>query len=72
MADLNGGPGPDTGPGPTPPEETAPDWGRLIDAAGIVAGILLVLIAADIWTDGRVISRRLHRGGGDTGDDTAE
>jgi hypothetical protein len=33
--------------------------GRLLDAAGIAAGVLIVLICADIWTDGKLISRRL-------------
>jgi hypothetical protein len=56
--------------GPSPEAETdAPvettGWGRALDAAGIAAGVLLVLIAVDIWTDGRLISRRLHRGGGE-------
>lgn len=37
------------------------DWGRILDAAGIIAGIALIVIVIDIWTDGRVISRRLHR-----------
>lgn len=55
-----------------PPGQDAPDaagggldWGRVLDAAGIVAGLLLAVIVADIWTDGRLISRRLHRGGGE-------
>lgn len=51
-------------------EPGGPDWGRLLDAAGIAAGVLLLVIVADIWTDGRLISRRLQRGpqDGDQGD----
>lgn len=55
------------GPSPAAADETtaeAPAWGRLLDTAGIIAGILLLVIVADIWTDGRLISRRL-RGGDD-------
>jgi hypothetical protein len=37
------------------------DWGRLLDIAGIAAGILLLVIVADIASDGKLISRRLHR-----------
>lgn len=37
------------------------DWGKIIDAAGLVAAGILVVIVADILTDGRVISRRLFR-----------
>jgi hypothetical protein len=33
-----------------------------VDAAGIIAGALLVIIAIDVWTDGRLVSRRLRRG----------
>jgi len=63
------------GPGAAPPATDgdgagAPDWGRLLDAAGIVAGVILLVILADIWTDGRLVSRHLRpRGEGDTGDD---
>lgn len=42
-------------------------WGRVLDVAGIIAGVLLVVIIADIWTDGRLISRRLMRARGDAG-----
>jgi hypothetical protein len=54
---LSAGPG----PGDTPPPDEARDWGRLLDAAGIIAGCLLVAIVADILSDGRLISRRLAR-----------
>lgn len=35
--------------------------GRMLDAAGIAAGVVLVVILLDIWTDGKVISRWLTR-----------
>lgn len=41
------------------------DWGRALDAAGVIAGVLLLVIVADIWSDGRLVSRRLLRGGGE-------
>lgn len=45
-----------------PPDTPAGvNWGRLLDAAGIIAGLLLLVIVADIWTDGRLVSRRLLR-----------
>ena len=59
MADLT-----ESGPGPvadTEPQGEARDWGRALDIAGIIAGIFLAAIIADIWTDGRLISRRLTR-----------
>lgn len=31
-----------------------------MDTAGLIAGVILVVIVADILTDGRVISRRLR------------
>ena len=34
------------------------DW---LDTCGILAGVLLVVIVADIFTDGRLISRRLRK-----------
>lgn len=34
-------------------------WGRIMDGAGIVAGLALGAILIDIFTDGRFISRRL-------------
>jgi len=37
------------------------DWGRVIDGAGICAAVILVVIVADIFSDGRLISRRLMR-----------
>ena len=37
------------------------DWGRLLDTAGIIAAILLAVIVIDIATDGKLISRRLHK-----------
>lgn len=42
--------------------DTGVNWGRVLDAAGILAGVFLILIVADIWSDGRLISRRLLRG----------
>lgn len=41
-----------------PTEETAPGW-NWVDTCGIIAGIVLVVILADVFTDGRLISRRL-------------
>lgn len=41
------------------------DWGQVLDAAGIAAGVVLVLIVVDILTDGKLVSRRLHRKRGD-------
>ena len=32
------------------------DW---LDTAGLIAGVVLIVILADIFTDGRVISRHL-------------
>lgn len=73
MADSAEGPGPGAD---TPGSDTAeaPDWGRLLDAAGIIAGVVLVAIVADVMTDGRLISRRLRRGPqeGDPGDPAAD
>ena len=70
MADLTAGPAPAAGTGDPPGE--ARDWGRALDAAGIIAGIFLALIVADIWTDGKLISRRLLGRGKDTpGDNPA-
>ena len=73
MADTES-PGPGPGADDSSTSGESPDWGRLLDAAGILAGVLLIVIVADIWTDGRLISRRLHRPGheGDTGDNAAE
>jgi hypothetical protein len=36
-------------------------WSRALDVAGVLAGVLLVAMAADMITDGRLISRRLLR-----------
>jgi hypothetical protein len=58
MADLDEGPGP--GADTEPPGE-ARDWGRALDIAGIVAGVFLIVIIADIATDGKLISRHLIR-----------
>jgi hypothetical protein len=51
-------------PDPTPAPETEEteagpkfDW---VDAVGIFAGIVLIVIVADVFTDGRLISRRLR------------
>lgn len=73
MADLTDGPGPGADTDPAP-EGEARDWGRALDAAGIIAGILLALIIADIWTDGKLISRHLirPRPDGEPGDPAAQ
>lgn len=39
------------------------NWGRVLDGAGAVAGVVLAIIVVDVWTDGRLISRRLTRRG---------
>lgn len=39
------------------PEAKGWDW---IDTAGLIAGGILLLILADVFTDGRLISRRLR------------
>lgn len=49
-------------------EGTPRDWGRVLDVAGVAAAAVLVVIVADIWTDGRVISRWLQRRPRDTGE----
>jgi hypothetical protein len=62
MADLT------EAPGTAAADETtaeAPAWGRLLDTAGIIAGLLLIAIVIDIWSDGKLISRRLRGGGED-------
>jgi hypothetical protein len=62
MADLTAGPGPAADPGTgAPPDDgtRGPDWGLLLDTAGVLAAVLLIVIVADVWTDGRLISRRL-------------
>jgi len=41
---------------------------RWLDWAGAAAAVVLVLIVADIWTDGRLISARLLRWRGQEGD----
>jgi len=44
-------------------------WGVFLDIAGALAAVALILIVADIWTDGRLISRRLiRRPGGEPGE----
>jgi hypothetical protein len=64
MAESQAGPSPDADTSPASNgEDEAPGWGRALDVAGIIAGILLIVICADIWSDGRLISRRLHKGG---------
>lgn len=65
MADSLEGPGPDA----PPADDGQRDWGRVLDGLGIVAGVILVVIVADIVSDGRLISRRLHRGGGEPSDE---
>lgn len=69
MADTTSAPGTGTGEqGAEGAEDEQPRWGRALDAAGVVAGVILVAIVIDIWTDGRLISRRLGRRGGDDDD----
>jgi hypothetical protein len=70
MTDLTAGPGPDADT--KSPAGEARDWGRLLDAAGIIAGVLLLVIVADIATDGKLISRHLHKPKGDDVDPAAE
>lgn len=75
MADTPESPGPGPGADDSVTSGESPDWGRLLDAAGIIAGVLLIVIVADIFTDGRLISRHLYRpprGEGETGDNPAE
>ena len=43
----------------TTPEETAPDTWNWVDTCGIIAGVVLVVILIDVFTDGRLVSRRL-------------
>ncbi len=42
------------------PDDKPDGWGWM-DTAGIIAGGLLIVIVADILTDGRLVSRRLRR-----------
>jgi hypothetical protein len=43
-------------------EDTGRHWGGLIlDIAGIAAGVILLLIVADIWMDGRLTRRLASR-----------
>lgn len=42
-------------------DEPGGGWGRVLDTAGVLAGIVLVAIVIDIFSDGRLISRRLRR-----------
>lgn len=46
-------------PADPPAEDQGGGWGAM-DTLGVIAGILLAVIVADILTDGRVISRRLR------------
>lgn len=58
MADTAVTPAADT----AEPEQSEPrDWGRVLDVAGGIAAVVLVIIVADIVSDGRVISRRLQQ-----------
>ena len=47
-------------------------WGQVMDWAGAVALVLLVVMAVDVVTDGRFISRRLRRRRGGEGDDSGD
>lgn len=42
-------------------QPAASGWGRVLDGLGIAAGLVLVAIVIDIFSDGRLISRRLIR-----------
>lgn len=44
------------------PDEQASGWDAM-DTLGIIAGVVLVVIVADIVSDGRLISRRLRSRG---------
>jgi len=71
MTDSPEGPGPaDAGASGAAGDD--PGRGRLLDVAGVIAGVLLIVIVADILSDGRLVSRHLHRRGGETGDSPAE
>jgi hypothetical protein len=48
-------------PAPAVPDARPDPWGIVLDTAGIIAGIALVVIVIDVWTDGRLVSRRLAR-----------
>jgi hypothetical protein len=54
-----------TGEGAAPEAETGEprgwDAGRVLDWAGGVAAVVLLVIVIDIWSDGRLISARLRR-----------
>lgn len=52
---------PETPPAPTTETETELGGWNWLDTAGIIAGLLLAVIVADILTDGRLISRRLRK-----------
>ena len=43
----------------TPETDDQPRGWDWLDTAGLIAGAVLIVILADIFTDGRVISRRL-------------
>lgn len=47
-------------PAPAAEEQDAPKGWDTFDTLGVIAGVLLVAIVADILTDGRLISRRLR------------
>lgn len=50
-------------PGPEADASDDRGLGRFLDAAGIIAGIALVVMVIDVLTDGRLISRRLFGDG---------
>ena len=68
MTDMQTPAAPEQDTGPATEPDNAADgqaWGRALDVLGIFAGVALVVIVVDIWTDGRFISRRLfHAEGG--------
>jgi hypothetical protein len=69
MADTTTAP-PDAAPAQDAPE--ARDWGRALDVAGVLAGVVLAVIVADILTDGRLVSRRLRKPKGDVDERPAD
>lgn len=44
---------------PAPEADETPAGWNWVDTCGIIAGVVLVVILVDVFTDGRLISRRL-------------
>jgi hypothetical protein len=52
----------ETEPQPDGSEDEGRHWGGIVlDIAGIAAGVILLLIVADIWMDGRLTRRLAQR-----------